>query len=216
MAEQTEPRPADSGGLTKGIVVIALTGLVLGLGYNYLGLQGQADWGISWMTDPAKYELETLEFDETAANGAESAGAPVPVSDDPMAPVAGYVDPGIPQIPDLDRPVFIQMPAVKKLFDADAALILDAREPEEFAEGHIPGALNLPFDEVITDPARLETLDPAGRAIVVYCGGGTCEVSQQLGFELIRVGHRKVVVFQGGYPEWQEAGYPTETGSGGA
>jgi rhodanese-related sulfurtransferase len=215
MAEQTEKRSRVEDGprMVRGALWIALTGIALGLFYNHLGLDAQT-WGIAWITDPGKYELETLEFGEPATAGVESDGAAMPVSDDPMAPVAGYQEPGVPEIPDLDRPVFVQISAVKRLFDADAALIIDAREPEEYAEGHIAGSVNLPFDDVITDPARLETLETGGRPIVVYCGGGTCEVSQQLGWELLRVGHRRVVVFQGGYPEWVAEGYPVSTGEG--
>ena len=77
MAEQTQSRaPGERGSLGPGVLTIALTGLVLGLGYNYLGLEAKVTWGLSWLTDPAKYELESLEFDaETTDAGAGDPGA---------------------------------------------------------------------------------------------------------------------------------------------
>ena len=65
----------------------------------------------------------------------------------------------LPQIPDLDRPIQVQLADVKQLFDAGAVVLIDAREPEEYGEGHIPGALSMPYDEVSSEPERLESLD---------------------------------------------------------
>lgn len=52
---------------------------------------------------------------------------------------------------------------------AGGALLLDVRSPEEFAEGHIEGAVNVPFDEVT---ARLAELGPSSRPVVAYCHSG--------------------------------------------
>jgi rhodanese-related sulfurtransferase len=124
---------------------------------------------------------------------------------------------GVPEIPDLDRPFAVQLPTVKRFFDARAAYIIDARDPEEFDEGHIPGAVNLPFSTAGTDPARLEAIDNGERPIIVYCGGGTCEVSMTLAESLVyQYAKRKVLVYMGGFPEWQAAGYPVQKGKEGA
>lgn len=49
-------------------------------------------------------------------------------------------------------------------------LILDVRTPEEFAGGHVPGAVNIPYDQV---SARLSELEPhRGNDIVIYCEKG--------------------------------------------
>jgi rhodanese-related sulfurtransferase len=118
----------------------------------------------------------------------------------------------LPEIPLLDRPIQIEIDAVKQLFDAGAALIIDARDREEYLEGHITGALNLIFDEVTAEPERMENLDPGARPIVVYCSGGTCEVSLDLAWELIAAGQSRVVVYVGGFDEWAAAGYPVTRG----
>ena len=102
---------------------------------------------------------------------------------------------------------------MKAFFDAKAATIVDARDPAEYAEGHVPGALNMPYDQVVTDPERLEKFDSGGKPIIVYCGGGTCELSMNLGFALVNAGKKKVLVYMGGWPEWSTSGYPVAKGA---
>ena len=110
------------------------------------------------------------------------------VSDDPLAPAA-EPDRAIPVIEDYGRPVEIGLKAAKQLHDAGAALFIDAREDWEYAEGHIPGAINLPYEQAITDPDRLEKIDQGGKPIVTYCGGGSCEISISVAWELLGVGN---------------------------
>ena len=102
---------------------------------------------------------------------------------------------------------------MKAFFDAKAATIVDARDPAEYAEGHIPGAVNLPYEQVATDSERLENFDAKGKPIIIYCGGGTCEISMNLGFSLVMVGKKKVLVYMGGWPEWVTSGYPVAKGA---
>lgn len=185
----------------RGAAGIVLVGAVLGVAYNYLGLNSRPAFGIAWIRQPV--EVATLE---TAAGSAAQV-----VADDPLAAALGA---GAPEIPDLPRPIQVQLVTAKQLFDAQAALFVDARDPDEFEAGHVPGSVNLPFDVVVTDPARLEALPAAGRPIVVYCGGGSCETAINLAQELLNVGHRRVTFFLGGYPEWQGSGYPVSTGVG--
>lgn len=52
---------------------------------------------------------------------------------------------------------------------AEGALLLDVRTPEEFASGHIEGAVNIPVQEL---EGRMAELEPKDRAIVVYCRSG--------------------------------------------
>lgn len=97
-------------------------------------------------------------------------------------------------------------------FDA-SAIFVDARAPEEYAAGHIDGAVNLPsyhFDDVF--PKVAEKLK--GKTIVTYCDGGECEASILVARRLLQSGYPNVLVFMGGWPQWQGAGYPSATGSG--
>ncbi|MGZ3418567.1 MAG: rhodanese-like domain-containing protein [Polyangiales bacterium] len=51
----------------------------------------------------------------------------------------------------------------------DGALLLDVRSPEEFAARHLPGAKNVPVDQLAD---RLSELGPTSRPIVVHCRSG--------------------------------------------
>ena len=200
---------ANEAGTARGVLAIVLVGIALGVGFNWLGLGSRAEWGVPWI---AVDKVASMPVLETLTGDARS---PAPSSGygeitDPMA-VGGASD--LPQIPDLERPIQIQIAAVKQLFDAGAVLLIDAREPEEYTRGHIPGALSMPYDEVSSEPERLENLAAGGKAIAVYCGGGACELSLTLAWDLISAGQKKVVVYMGGYPEWVAAGYPIEQGS---
>ncbi len=59
--------------------------------------------------------------------------------------------------------------AAKKLV-SDGALLLDVRTAAEFSMGHLPGAVNIPLDQL---GSRLGKLEPKDRAIVVYCLSGS-------------------------------------------
>jgi rhodanese-related sulfurtransferase len=201
-------------GAGRGVLALVLTGALLGLVYNYIGLESRRPWGLDWIgQDP----LTTLASMESVASDGETAPpASTYISDDPLAiPGTAAVAAALPQIPDVGRPVEMHLDALKQYFDADAAMIVDARESEEFLEGHIAGAVSLPYDEAVTDPVRLEQLNPDGLPIVTYCGGGSCEVSLSLAYELVYSGHHPVAVYMGGFPEWEQAGYPVERGAGG-
>lgn len=119
----------------------------------------------------------------------------------------------VPTVPESREPIEAKTPMVKRFFDANAALFVDAREAVEYAEGHIAGSVNLSFDEVFKDAKKLDTIDPKGRPIIVYCGGGDCEASKNLAYQLIDAGHKKVVVYTDGYPAWTSAGYPIVKGA---
>jgi rhodanese-related sulfurtransferase len=109
-------------------------------------------------------------------------------------------------------PLKLELATLKKLYAANAALVIDAREAPEYADGHISGALSLPYNDAMAEPERVKKLDPAGRPIVIYCSGGDCELSMDLAKVLIEAGKRKVLVYEGGFPEWQGAGMPVAKG----
>jgi rhodanese-related sulfurtransferase len=93
-------------------------------------------------------------------------------------------------------------------YDADAALIVDARDPDDFRSGHILGAVNLPYYRLISEPGLMESLDARGRPVISYCGGRGCEVSLGVAEELCAAGYERVAVYVGGFPEWKAAGHP--------
>lgn len=85
--------------------------------------------------------------------------------------------------------------------------VLDVRPPEEFAAGHLPGAVNVPLQEL---EARLWKL-PRNQEIVAYCRGPHCVLAFDAVARLREKGFRARRL-EGGFPEWREAGLPVEPG----
>ena len=83
--------------------------------------------------------------------------------------------------------------------------ILDVRPEDEFALGHLPGALNIPLGKL---EQRLSEL-PAGREVIAYCRGPYCVLSFEAVAALRARGYR-VRRLEDGYPEWKAAGLPIE------
>lgn len=79
--------------------------------------------------------------------------------------------------------------------------VLDVRPADEFALGHVPGALNVPLDEL---EARLSTLDP-DKDIVAYCRGAYCVMSFEA-VSRLRVRGFRARRLEEGMPEWAAAG----------
>jgi len=83
--------------------------------------------------------------------------------------------------------------------------VLDVRPPEEFAAGHVPGAINIPLDEL---EQRLEELGK-DQEIVAYCRGPHCVLAFDAVARLRKKG-MKARRLEDGYPEWKLAGLPVE------
>jgi rhodanese-related sulfurtransferase/DNA-binding transcriptional ArsR family regulator len=81
--------------------------------------------------------------------------------------------------------------------------VIDVRPPDEFAAGHIRGAINIPLSEL---KARLRDLPPK-RPIVAYCRGPYCVLAFEA-VAAIRAKGLEVRRLDEGYPEWQAAGLP--------
>lgn len=83
--------------------------------------------------------------------------------------------------------------------------LLDVRPPSEFAAGHLPGAINIPLDQLDT----LLTLLPRDKQIVAYCRGPYCVLSHDAAKRLRALGFN-VRRFEDGFPEWKAAGLPVQ------
>jgi rhodanese-related sulfurtransferase len=90
----------------------------------------------------------------------------------------------------------------------DGFVLLDVRSRDDFARGHVWGALNVPLDEVETLATRL----PKDKEVVTYCGGGTCMASPRAAFKLAELGFFARVM-NAGWKEWTQAGLPVHAGA---
>ncbi|MBN2468520.1 MAG: hypothetical protein JXD19_10255 [Deltaproteobacteria bacterium] len=87
-------------------------------------------------------------------------------------------------------------------------LIVDARSSDDFRQGHIPGAINIPPDALYD--AGLLALESISREtrIITYCEGIECLNAEDLSFTLQETGYENVRVFPGGWEEWSNKKLP--------
>lgn len=88
-----------------------------------------------------------------------------------------------------------------------AITVLDVRPEDEFALGHVPGAVNIPLRAL---KARLSEFDPA-QEIIAYCRGPYCVLSYEA-VAALRAKGFKARRLEDGLPEWRAAGLPVATG----
>ena len=88
--------------------------------------------------------------------------------------------------------------AVSVMANETDYLILDVRTPEEFASGHIPGAVNLPNEDIGTE--EIPSLPDKDKLILVYCRSGNR--SKQAAQKLVNLGYTNIVEF-GGIMDWK-------------
>ncbi|NEQ45032.1 MAG: rhodanese-like domain-containing protein [Leptolyngbya sp. SIOISBB] len=105
-------------------------------------------------------------------------------------------------------PETISAPALMARLNTNTApLILDVRSPSEYAAGHIPGALNIPYREI---PDQLATLSEfLADEVVVYCEVGVRAGVAEIMLE--QAGFQQVVPLEGDMRGWREAGLPIST-----
>lgn len=83
--------------------------------------------------------------------------------------------------------------------------VLDVRPPEEYAAGHVPGAINIAADKLSSHLRRL----PKGREVIAYCRGPYCLLSVDA-VALLREKGYKARRLVDGFPEWKASGLPVE------
>lgn len=86
----------------------------------------------------------------------------------------------------------------------DHLFVLDVRTPQEYAEGHVPGAVNVPHDQVA---ARLAEI-PRDKDVVLYCRSG--RRAQAAADVLATHGYKRMTHLEGDMPAWIERGRPVE------
>lgn len=85
--------------------------------------------------------------------------------------------------------------------------VIDVRPPQEYAQGHIAGALNIPLDKLKQQLKQL----PRDREVVAYCRGPWCVLSYEAVARLRKAGI-EARRLENGLPEWRREGLPVESG----
>jgi rhodanese-related sulfurtransferase len=93
----------------------------------------------------------------------------------------------------------------------DRPTLVEALPANYYEDGHLPGAINIPHDEV--DALAPTLLPDTNAAIVVYCASGPCQNSGIAARRLEQLGYTDVRDYHEGKAEWIAAGLPTESGA---
>ena len=102
---------------------------------------------------------------------------------------------------------FIGIFEAEDLFAGGNAVFLDSRAEEKYLEGHILGAVNIPFEggeRIVEEQLPF----PREATLIVYCDGNECQSSVLLAKVLAEFGFEDIRVFFGGWAEWIAAGLP--------
>jgi phage shock protein E len=96
----------------------------------------------------------------------------------------------------------------QELLGADTSnfVIVDVRTPEEFQQGHVPNAINVPLSKIIENPAILTS--SKGKPIVLYCRSGYR--AGKAAEALRKDGHQNLRHLDGDMQAWLKAGLPIE------
>lgn len=103
---------------------------------------------------------------------------------------------------------------------AAGAIVIDARVASEYADGHIKGAVNVPYreksDKAVNFDASQDEFNLAklptdkGAAIVMYCNGPDCWKSFKASTVALKAGYTNILWYRGGFPDWKAKNLPIE------
>ena len=102
----------------------------------------------------------------------------------------------------------LQPDELRKMIRSRADIVIvDAQVKGAYDAGHIPGAINIPWEEKLRSSGNLTRTKP----VVIYCACGQDEKSTDMANQLMgKFGYRNVKVLKGGWLKWLEMGYPQE------
>jgi len=98
----------------------------------------------------------------------------------------------------------------QKLDHPRKSILVEALPPDQFRERHLPGAINIPTEQIRN--RALELMPNKDTEIIVYCAGPACHASRQAADELTTMGYVNVRHYVGGKEDWMQAGLPVVSG----
>jgi rhodanese-related sulfurtransferase len=104
---------------------------------------------------------------------------------------------------------FISLEKANELWRNGATFFLDAREPADYAAGHIGNALNLPAQSFEEHFGEIAPMLAPESSLVLYCDGRDCELSHRLQDSLRHLGYTNTHLLFDGWSTWRQAGLPT-------
>ncbi len=84
-------------------------------------------------------------------------------------------------------------------------VLVDVLSPDSFEAEHIPGSINIPFDEI---ESRVKKLINRNDKVITYCANFHCDLSSNAAQKLTELGYKNVWEYEGGLQDWKEGSYP--------
>jgi 3-mercaptopyruvate sulfurtransferase SseA len=106
----------------------------------------------------------------------------------------------------------VSLQVLKEKFNKPGIILIDARSPQEFKEGHIPWAINIPYHEFSEKLPEFMQQISFSQETIIYCGGIECSDAQDTASLLKAKGYKDVKVYKGGWKEWTQNNMPVEKG----
>ena len=100
----------------------------------------------------------------------------------------------------------IQRNELKKMIERGAEFdLVELLAPKAYEHAHLPGAINIPFDDQFEHKIQL-AIDNKSRTVVVYCTDLDCDASPKAGQAMEQLGYTHVYDYQAGKADWMRAG----------
>ena len=101
----------------------------------------------------------------------------------------------------------ISLARVLWLIEAETIVLIDARGVSEYIDGHLPDAINIPYENFVDYYDTLIESVAMDADVVCYCRSVDCDLSEDLAQEMRLMGYQRVTCYRGGVMEWEEAGH---------
>lgn len=104
----------------------------------------------------------------------------------------------------------VDLARAREIATTQSHIVFDARKIADYEKGRIPGAFALPYGEADQYFGPLLPLLTETQPVMTYCSGKDCDDALELARFLRRNGFTNIVIFLGGWEEWNAAGLPVE------
>lgn len=91
--------------------------------------------------------------------------------------------------------------------------LINVLPEKDFREAHIPGSVNIPVEDKNFEKEVTDLVGSKDRTIVVYCASLQCDASPTAAKKLDAAGFTKVLDYEAGIEDWQQADLPVESGA---
>jgi rhodanese-related sulfurtransferase len=173
-------------------------------------MAGASTWGRFLIADSAWFGIAAVIALAAGVAGDQLLGQP-PLGLRYQTAVQRVLTTPAPDVP--QEPInLVSLEEVTALLSRPEVVALDARPRVFYEIGHLPGARSLSREQFDADFLLIEpALRVPGKTLLVYCSDANCEDSALVARALQKRGLGPLLIFPGGFAEWEAAGQPVET-----